>query len=472
MLAAAAAHPGTRLRDVPVLDPAERDQVVDDWNDTAAPTPDGLVPELIWEQAAQAPDAAAVMCGDSVVSYGELAARAARLAQYLRGAGAGPEQVVGLCLARGAEMVTAILATWLAGAAYLPLDPGLPATRIAFMLADSQAAVLLGTAEKLGDLPAGRVRTIEIDDPAVTAQLTAMPAVPPLGQAAAAQLAYVIYTSGSTGTPKGVAVSHCGLVNYVTWAAAMYRADDGSGAPLHSSLAFDLTVTSVLVPLVTGAAVVASPEGGPAGLAAVLQVGWKFGLVKVVPAHLPVLAELVPARVLARAAQRLVVGGEALAGADVRSWLQSAPRSVVVNEYGPTEAVVGCCIFEVTAGQDIPDAVPIGSPVANARLYVLDQYLQPVPAGVTGELYIAGVQLARGYLHRPALTGERFVACPFGAGGERMYRTGDLAPVDGGRAAGVRRAGRCAGEDPRVPDRAGRGRGGAARRARGWPGRW
>ena len=427
VLATVAASPGLRLHQIQVLGDDERAQVVQGWNDTAAEIPDATVAELFLARAATSPDAVAVTCDGDSISYGELAARAARLAHLLRSAGAGPEQVVGLFLDRGAEMVTAILATWLAGAAYLPLDPGQPAARIVFMLADSRAGVLLSTAEKLGDLPAGRVRTIEIDDPMVASQLAVMPAVPPSGQAAAAQLAYVIYTSGSTGTPKGVAVSHGGLVNYVAWAAAAYQMGGGQSAPLHSSLAFDLTVTSVLVPLAVGAAVVASPEGGPAGLAALLRTGWKFGLVKVVPAHLPVLAGLVPAQVLARAAQRLVVGGEALAGADVRSWLQTAPRSVVVNEYGPTEAVVGCCIFEVTEGQDIPDAVPVGAPVAGTRLYVLDEFAQPVPAGVTGELYIAGVQLARGYLGRPGLTGERFAACPFGGPGERMYRTGDLA---------------------------------------------
>ena len=180
------------------------------------------------------------------------------------------------------------------------------------------------------------------------------------------------------------------------------------------------------MPLAAGAVVVASGAGGPEGLAVLLRRGWRFGLVKVVPAHLPLLAGLVPAGVLAGAARRLVVGGEALAGADVRSWLEVAPGSVVVNEYGPTETVVGCCAFGVAAGQEVPDAVPVGRPVANTRVFVLDGWLGPVPAGVAGELYVAGAGLARGYLGRAGLTGERFVACPFGAG-ERMYRTGDLA---------------------------------------------
>ena len=211
--------------------------------------------------------------------------------------------------------------------------------------------------------------------------------------------------------------------------------------PLHTSLAFDLTVTSVLVPLAAGATVVASREGGPEGLAALLRQGRTSGLVKVVPAHLPLLADSVPPERLARAVRRLVVGGEALAGADVRAWLQKAPRSAVVNEYGPTEATVGCTGYQAGPGQEVPGVVPIGTPVANTRVFVLDRWLCPVPAGVTGELYVAGAQLARGYLGRAGLTAERFTACPFGAGGERMYRTGDLARwtaggvlVFGGRA--------------------------------------
>ena len=426
VLAAVAAAPDARLHAVRVLGEAERAQLVTGWNQTVAPVPAVTVAELIVARAARTPDAVAVVCGDGVLSYGELAARAARLAGYLAAQGAGPEQVVGLCLERGAEMVTAMLGTWLAGAAYLPLDPAYPPARLEYMLAASRAAMLAGTGEVLGEIPARRVRLIQTDDPAVAARIAAMPAGLPPARLAGGLPAYVIYTSGSTGVPKGVTVTHQGLVNYVAWAAAAYRVGAGAGAPLYSSLAFDLTVTSVLVPLAAGATVVASREGGPEGLAGLLRRGWKFSLVKVVPAHLPLVAQLVPARVLAGAARRLVAGGEALAGADARSWLDSAPGSVVVNEYGPTETVVGCSAFEVAAGQQVAGAVPIGVPVANTRLFVLDWWLGPVPAGVAGELYVAGAQLARGYLHQPALTAERFVACPF-AGGERMYRTGDLA---------------------------------------------
>ncbi|MZF88578.1 amino acid adenylation domain-containing protein, partial [Streptomyces sp. SID5643] len=410
---------------VDVLGEGERERVLVAWNDTTTGAGSTLVPELFEARVASAPDAVAVVAGAVEVSYAELDERANRLAHHLRGLGAGPESLVAVCLPRGVEMMVAVLAAWKAGAGYVPVDPEYPAERIAFVLRDS-GAVLLVTDEETGEeLPAGRVRMVAVDDPLTRMQLAAAPGTAPGVSASAQQLAYVIYTSGSSGRPKGVAVTHGGLANYAAWASEKYAAGDG-GAPLHSSLAFDLTVTSVVVPLLTGGAVRAGREGGAEGLADLLRAHRGFDLAKVVPAHLPVLAEMLPQA--PGAARTWVVGGEALPGAVVRDWLARAPESVVVNEYGPTEAVVGCSVFEVRAGDEVGESVPIGRPVANMRLYVLDARLNPVPVGVTGELYLAGAQLARGYVGRPGLTAERFVACPYGgAPGERMYRTGDVA---------------------------------------------
>ncbi|WP_406289194.1 non-ribosomal peptide synthase/polyketide synthase [Embleya sp. NBC_00896] len=424
VLEALIADPGVRLGAVDVLGGDERRRVLVEWNDTAVGLPAVMVPELVAAQVVRAPDAVAVVCGGERVSFAELDARAERLARVLCGCGVGAGSVVGLCLPRGVDSVAGILGVWKAGAAYLPIDPEYPSERIAFMLADSRAVTLVSTEELLEELPAGRLPTVAIDDLDTSTEWVAgggaMTSVDP------AEVAYVIYTSGSTGKPKGVAVTHGGLANYVVWAADAYDVGSLGGAPLHSSLAFDLTVTSVLLPLVSGSAVVVSPEGGAEGLAGLVRDGGGFDLVKVVPAHLPLLGEALAPNEIAGAARRLVVGGEALSGADVGAWLERAPGSVVVNEYGPTETVVGCCVFEVRAGEEIAGPVPIGRPIANTRLFVLGDDLGPVPVGVIGELYIAGSSLARGYLGRAGLTGERFVACPF-AVGERMYRTGDRA---------------------------------------------
>ncbi|MDV5143314.1 amino acid adenylation domain-containing protein [Streptomyces sp. SBC-4] len=419
--------PRTRLSDLEVLDSDERRRVLVEWNDTEADLGSALVPELFAAQVAKTPDAVALVADSAEVSYAELDVRVNRLAQYLAGQGVGAESVVGVCLPRGVDAVVAFLAAWRAGAGYLPIDPEYPAERIGFMLADSGAVLTLTTEEILDDLPAGRNRFVALDSPLMRMQLASAPTVSPATNIAPQSVAYVIYTSGSTGRPKGVAVTHEGLANYVAWAVDAYgMKDSDGGAPLHSSLAFDLTVTSVLVPLVSGSAVVADEPGGAEGLANLIRTSDTFGLVKAVPAHLPLLSEMLTAEQTSQAARTWVVGGEALSGTVVRDWLSRAPRSVIVNEYGPTETVVGCCVHEITAGQSVGDTVPIGRPIANTRLYVLDARMRPVAPGVAGELYIAGTQLARGYVKRPALTAERFVANPFEPAG-RMYRTGDMA---------------------------------------------
>ena len=418
VLAAVAAGPQVRLHQIEVLEAAERDQVVAGWNDTAAAVPAASVPELIVAQAAAAPDAVAVVCGDAVLSYGELVARAGRFAWYLRQAGAGPETVVGLCLERGAELVTAVVGVWLAGAAYLPLDPAYPPARLEAMLAGGRAGLLAGTGEVLGGLRPGRVRVIELDDRGVAEQVAGMPGVPPSAGVSGGGLAYVIFTSGSTGAPKGVAVTHGGLANLAAALGPVLEAADGQAWVLQfASFSFDASVQD-LVMLAGGAALVL-PEAGQ-----LLAGGELAGLV----ARRGVTNVTVPPAVLGgleagglQTVRTLVAAGEALDGELAGRWCGGRR---LVNVYGPTENTVCSTASGPLEGSGQP---PVGVPLANTRVFVLDGWLCPVPVGVAGELYLAGAQLARGYVGRGALTAERFVACPFGGPGQRMYRTGDLA---------------------------------------------
>ncbi|WP_405402111.1 amino acid adenylation domain-containing protein [Streptomyces sp. NBC_01104] len=433
--------PEARLGEVGVLDADERARVLEEWNGTAAEVPPTTVTALFEERAARAPGSLAVVSGDEAVTYGELDARANRLAHFLRGQGVGPESVVGLCLPRGPEMITALLGVWKAGAAYVPVDPGHPPERVAYVLADSGAVLLLTDEETLEELPAGRVRLIALDDPLTGMQLSAAPAGPPPAVTRPDGLAYVIHTSGSTGRPKGVAVTHRGLANYVVTVPDRlgFAADGGRYALLQAQVT-DLGNTIVFAALTRGGELHVLPEESvtdPEAVASYLREQ-RIDHLKAVPSHLEALAGARGARAVLPA-RSLVLGGEAASPRLVADLLAAAQDGQeVFNHYGPTETTIGVVTTRLTGAAG---AVPIGSPVANTHCYVLDEALAPVPRGVTGDLYVSGAQLARGYAGRPGATAERFVACPYGEAGARMYRTGDRARwtadgelVFGGRA--------------------------------------
>ena len=440
LLGAVAGDAGAVLSGLPVLTAGEREQVLAGWNQAAVPVPAaGGVGELIAGRAAACPDAAAVVCGGAVWTYGALMGRAGRLAWFLRELGAGPESVVGLCLERGAEMVAGVLAVWLAGAAYLPLDPAYPAGRLGFMLADSGASVLVGRRAVAGALAgsavAGRgVRVVWLDDAATVAGIGRCPAVPPDADARGAGLAAVIYTSGTTGRPKGTLVTRGGLAAvFAGWAAAHFGAGGGGYRWLSSaSVSFDVFTGDVVRALcsggtlVLGGATVVLSVAEWAGLLAAEGVG----ALECAPRYADELVSYLTGAGGTLAGLRLVVVTTDVwrsgAAARARAVLGAGVR--VLTAYGVTEATIDSTCGMVPAGAGGVDGpVPVGGPLPGTRVYVLDRRLGPVPAGVAGELFIGGAQVARGYHGRAALTAERFVADPFGAGGERLYRTGDRA---------------------------------------------
>jgi amino acid adenylation domain-containing protein len=383
------------------------------------------VPELFQAQVRRGPKATALADEIVTLSYAELNARANALAHYLISLGAGPERLVAVLMPRTAGLVTVLLAVLKAGAAYVPLDPDYPAERLAFMIEDSRPLLIVTDDDDTRGAASGDVTQVMASDARLRELLAQFPATDPGisgpdGPPRAGNAAYVIYTSGSTGRPKGVVVEHGALSTYLAYACAAYPAVADS-ALLHSPVSFDLTVTALWAPLLCGGRVQVAAQDGTAPAA-------PPAFLKVTPSHLSVPGALPPG---AYPSGDLVIGGEALAGEAVAQWRQRHPAAAVINEYGPTEATVGCCAYRVAPGDALPPGpVPIGTPTPGARLYLLDGELRPVPAGEPGELYIAGPQLARGYLNRPALTAGRFVACPFGPPGARMYRTGDLARQD------------------------------------------
>lgn len=393
---------------------------------------DACVHELFERQVARTPDAVAVVCGERQLSYRQLNERANRVAHRLRRRGVGVEALVGVCLERSPEMIAALLGIWKSGAAYVPLDPSYPPERLAFMVRDAGLRLLLTDQESVQWL-GHAVEAIRMDGDWLT--LGDEEAANPAAVATPADLAYVMYTSGSTGQPKGAMILHSGLTNYVHWAIDAYGFRPAGQVPLHSSIAFDLTVTSLYPPLLVGGGIDLLPESsGMQSLVAAVRRGSRYDVLKITPAHLELLSRQLRPAEMAAVSQAIVIGGENLAAESLRPWRCHAPATRLFNEYGPTETVVGCCVHEVQDGDPDNGSIPIGRPIANTRLHVLDADQHPVPAGVTGELYIGGAGVARGYFNRAQVTAERFLPDPFdGAPGACLYRTGDLvrARADG-----------------------------------------
>jgi amino acid adenylation domain-containing protein len=430
LLANVVSNPDQRLSELQLLTPAELEQVVFEWNDTVADYPhDKCIHQLVEEQVERTPEAVAVICGDKQVTYRELNERANRLAHYLQSAGAGPETLIGICLGRSVEMMVGLLGILKAGAAYVPVDPQHPSARAMSTLADAGVRLLL-TQRSLADrFAANGVEILCLDEELPES----LPITNPQHTASSEDLAYVIYTSGSTGQPKGVRLAHRSVVNYLCWARDTYLRGEVLNSALYSSLAFDLTVTSIYVPLISGGATIVYAEEEVGRALDQIVRDKRVGLLKVTPSHLMLLIQELrvgpeqDSNAGSAGVKRLIVGGEALSSQLARGIQEGLGSEVeIYNEYGPTEATVGCMIHRYEKRPAERAMVPIGRPAANMQIYILDESLEPVADQVEGEIYISGLGLAEGYQGRPEQTAERFVSNPYRLG-ERMYRSGDVA---------------------------------------------
>jgi amino acid adenylation domain-containing protein/non-ribosomal peptide synthase protein (TIGR01720 family) len=415
LLSGIVADPAARLGTLPWLSEPERHALLAGWNTTDAEFPDRCVHELFADQAARTPDAGAVTSGGERLTYAELDARANRLAHLLIARGIGVDDLVGVCLERGLDLVIAQLAVLKAGGAYVPLDPAYPADRLAFMLEDAAEPLVLTLGRLRDRLPCKESQVVRVD----VEDLTGYPATAPAANARPGNLAYAMYTSGSTGRPKGVLVEHRSVVRLVC-GTDYIELDKTDVVAQFASVSFDAATFEIWGALLNGATLALAAPDVPS--VEDLGVFLADAGVTVLWLTAGMFHEVVDSGVEYLGGLRwLLAGGDVLSPAHCARVLETHPGIRLVNGYGPTEGTTFTTCHRITA--PVTGPVPIGRPIANTRVYVLDHDLNPVPVGVPGELFIGGAGLARGYLCRPGLTAERFVASPWG---ERLYRTGDL----------------------------------------------
>ncbi len=426
LIAAAADDPAGLVDGLAAIGPDERHRLVVSLN-RVSPATESCFHRDFAASAARWPDAIAVMSSTGHLTYRELDRRSNQLACTLRRLGIGAETPVALVMERSIDLLVAVLGIMKSGGAFVPLDPALPAQRLRFCMADTDAPVIVTQRRLAPALPSHHAAIVCLDDD--RHDITRENADDPAAPVGPENLAYILYTSGSTGTPKGVMVPHRGLGNYARWAADAYDIAAGSVTPVHSSFSFDMTLTSLLPPLLTGAIVNLLDEvPGIDALAGALRSQGGVGLAKITPTHLDLLRGTLTPDELAGQSRAFVIGGEALHVEKLEPWLSHAPGTRIYNEYGPTETVVGCASYEVDRDAPGRGAVPIGRPITGTAIYLLDRRLELVPFGATGEVFVGGLGVSRGYLRRAALTAACFIPDPFSQiAGARLYRTGDLA---------------------------------------------
>ncbi|HEX9030655.1 MAG TPA: amino acid adenylation domain-containing protein [Streptosporangiaceae bacterium] len=419
LLHGAVASPQSRISELPVLTDAELHRELVEWNDTAADLPVECIHTGIERQAARTPDAVAAQFGEQCLTYAELDGRASQIARRLRAEGVGPETLVGVCMQTGLERLAALLGIWKAGGGYVPLDPALPAERLAFVLADTAMPVAVADEQGAQALDRAAAPVTVIRPDAGQDEITPPDDTSPGDTGAEpSNVAYVIYTSGSTGQPKGVVVEHRQAINFLHGMTGAWNIGPGSAVLSFAAYTFDVSVMDMFMPLLAGARVVMAPPAvlhSPPRLADLIRDA-RITFACLPPAILTLLTgEQFPGL------RTLLSAGEELTTDLLRAWLR--PGLEIYNGYGPTEASIGSTFARLDPDTPLPP--PIGRPKPNYRVYVLDTHLNPVPAGVTGELHVGGPGVARGYLNRPDLTRDRFIADPF-APGQRLYKTGDL----------------------------------------------
>ncbi|WP_111977557.1 non-ribosomal peptide synthetase [Algibacillus agarilyticus] len=432
--------PEQTLDCVPLLNAHNQKRLFTDWNNTTKEyNAENTIIERFETQTTLTPTAIALYQGETAITYEALNSQANQLAVWLQNQGVQAETVVGVCLERSANLIVSLLAILKAGGAYLPLDPAYPTQRLQFMVEDADVTTLLTQSSiskhfdglnHIHSLCLDTQQKNYINNPQNNLEHQIKPT----------DLAYLIYTSGSTGKPKGTLIEHRNLSNYIYWASEYYQVSQGDGAPLHSSISFDATITSLFLPLLNGRALTLLPEDEKQEIehiCSALQSDKEWSFIKLTPAHLELVNVMVPNEKLGQQTQCVVLGGDALLNSQIKPWQAFATDTRIINEYGPTETVVGCCVYQ--ADPNLPtnntvNSVPIGKPIANTQLYVLDQNKQPVPIGVKGELYIAGNGVARGYYKQENLTAARFIqisetgisALEPEENNTRLYRTGDI----------------------------------------------
>jgi amino acid adenylation domain-containing protein len=437
VLLAAIAHnpqqpPLQSIGKLPLMTTAEIQQL-QVWNQTDTDYPqDQTLVTLFEQQVAKTPDNIAVVFEDRRLSYQELNQQANQLAAALlelkREQQLPDNPAIAICIDRSIDLVIGLFGILKAGGAYVPIDPNYPQARIRLMLEDCGAQVLLTHSQLQDQLMSTQsdrqYQVLCVDEGNFAKQSPANPS----WQSHPDHLAYVIYTSGSTGRPKGVQLLHRGLTNYLYWAKDFYQVAKGQGSPVQSSLSFDATITSLYLPLICGRTTILIREKQEIeALATIVKNAEHLSLVKITPSHLEILNQQLAPDALPHRVNAFVLGGETLHANQIESWLTHAPDTRLINEYGPTEAVVGCCVYEATRKLGLVGDLLIGQPIANTRIYILDDQNQPLPIGIPGELWIAGAGLARGYLNRPELTAAKFIELDLFGKRERVYKTGDLA---------------------------------------------